>query len=304
MSLSRALVVAVLLAAPAAAVAAPPGFAFLEVPVGASASAMGGACVARTQGAEAAFWNPAGLARVEGTQVAGSHAEYLLGLKHDQFALAGQLFGGGIAASLRAEYSQPIDARDEIGNTIGSFGEHDLEFQLGYGRRANERLRYGVQATVLRERIDNSAAGTWTLGAGAQWDPALLHGITLGLAAQHLGPAAHFDIDGTQGAPVTLPASVQAGAAWSRGLAHGFRNLTLALDTRAARGRQAVVGAGAEVDADGGVALRLGLREGDDIARVTAGLGYRRGDFGIDYAWLPSRLDLGDTHRFSFSARF
>src|SRR6185436_5586478 len=48
-----------LLALPA--LAAQPGFAFLEVPAGARAAALGGAYASVATGAEAAFWNPAGL---------------------------------------------------------------------------------------------------------------------------------------------------------------------------------------------------------------------------------------------------
>ena len=51
-------------------------------------------------------------------------------------------------------------------------------------------------------------------------------------------------------------------------------------------------------------ALRLGWRVNDDIANVSAGLGWRIGRASVDYAWVPSKLDLEDTHRFSFGAQF
>ncbi len=282
---------------------APAGFAFLEVPVGARAAAMGGAYVSLADGAEAAFWNPAGLAGVRGTQVSGSHVEFVQSLKHDQFAAAGQLFGGGIAASIRAMYSQPIDQRDELGNLTGTFGSHDLEFQLAYGRQASPGLRVGAGAQVVRERIDNESATTWSGGAGATWLPQAHPSLRFGVAAQHLGPSAHYQIDGQEGAPVALPAALQAGGAWTRPLSRGFA-VTTALDARATRGRQMTEGLGAELASDTGAALRLGWREGDDLTRFSAGVGYRRGTFTVDYAFVPARLDLGDTHRFSFAAQF
>ena len=104
------------------AMADPPGFAFLEVPSGARAAALGGAFVSVAGGVEAAFWNPAGLGAVQGVQISGTHVEYVQKLRHDQFALAGRAFGGGLAASVRALYSEPIDERDELGNLVGSFG--------------------------------------------------------------------------------------------------------------------------------------------------------------------------------------
>ncbi len=304
MSLSRvALVSLVLLSAATAAMASPPGFAFLEVPAGARAAALGGAYVSLADGAEGAFWNPAALAGVRGTQVAASHVEFIQGLKHDQFALGGQLFGGGIAASLRAMYSQPIEQRDELGNLVGTFGSHDLEFQLGYGWQAGPATRFGLAAQAVRERLANESATTWSGSAGASWQPQSVRSLRFGVSAQHLGPAAHYVIDGQSGGPVPLPAALQAGTSWTRTLGRGL-GLTTALDGRATRGRQAVVGLGGELASDVGVALRLGVREGDDLSNFSAGMGWRHGTFSIDYAWVPSKLDLGDTHRFSFAAQF
>ena len=298
-------VVAFLAAAAVAgtAFAAPPGFAFLEVPAGARAAAMGGAYVTLADGVDGAFWNPAGLALVQGTQVSGSHMESFQGLKHDQFAVGGQLFGGGLAGSVRAMYSQPIDERDAIGNLIGTFGTDDLEFQLGYGRRLGARAQLGFAGQVLHERIANESATTWSGSAGATWSPERWNNVRLGLCAQHLGPAAHYTIDGQQGQPVALPAALQAGGSWTRALPRGL-GLTAALDARATQGRQTVVALGTELAVNGMAALRLGFREGDDASNFSAGLGWRRGTFRVDYGFVPALLDLGDTHRFSFGAQF
>jgi hypothetical protein len=283
--------------------AAPPGFAFLEVPAGARAAALGGAYVSLADGVDGAFWNPAALAGVRGTQVTGSHTEFVQSLKHDQFAVAGQLLGGGLAGSMRAMYSQPIDARDELGNLTGSFGSHDLEFQLGYGWQYSPGLRIGLAAQAVRERIDNESATTWSTGAGASWQPQAWKRARFGLSAQHLGPAAHYDLGGQQGAPLALPASIQAGGAWAQPLGRGL-DLTTVLESRATRGRQAVAGVGAELSSGVGAVLRAGYRAGDDLTNFSAGVGYRLGTFTVDYAFVPARLDLGDTHRFSFAAQF
>jgi hypothetical protein len=287
----------------ATATASTPGFAFLEVPAGARAAAMGGAYVTLADGAEAAFWNPAGLALVQGTQVTGSHNESFQNLKHDQFAVAGQLFGGGLAASLRAMYSQAIDQRDEIGNLTGSFGAHDLEFQLGYGRKVGEGGSIGFAAQAVRERIANESATTYSGSVGATWRPRAWKDVRFGVSAQHLGPAAYYEIDGQRGAAVALPAAVQAGGSWTRSLANGL-GVTAALDARATQGRQAVVSLGGELASDVGASVRMGVRQGDDLSNFSTGVGWRRGTFRVDYAWVPSKLDLGDTHRFSFATQF
>jgi hypothetical protein len=61
---------------------------------------------------------------------------------------------------------------------------------------------------------------------------------------------------------------------------------------------------GAEFSNPSGAALRAGLRVNDDVSTFAAGAGYRVQGVLIDYAFVPSRLDLEDTHRVSLSARF
>jgi hypothetical protein len=282
---------------------APSGFAFLEVPAGARASALGGAFSTLGDGVEAAFWNPAGLAAVHGLQVAGSHYEFFENLRHDHFAVAGHLAGGGVAASLRALYSEPIEERDEFGNLIGTFGAHDLEFGLAYGTDLGGGLRAGLTTAIVRERIANLATNSVTFGGGATWEPEAWPGLRLGASAHNLGPDAHYRFDGIEGAAVPLPYAVQAGACyrWDVGARLGVRG---ALEMRMSRGRNAVAMLGAEIAQPLGAAVRLGLRANDDASTFSLGAGYGFPSLHVDYAFVPYRLELGDTHRLSFSAQF
>jgi len=292
-----------LLALPALAFAGPPGFAFLEVPAGARGAGMGGAYSAVAQGADAVFWNPAGLASLEGAEVTATHLETFEHLRHDQFAIASRHLGGALAASVRALYSEPIDERDDLGNVTGSFGSHDLEFQLAYGHRMGNAASWGLATQVLRERLANEGATTWGVSGGAAWQPAVVHGSRLSLDVQHLGPSAHYTFDGARGAPVRQPTSLDAAAS----LAHstgGRLTVTGAAETRLVRGRSALVALGAELESSVGAALRAGYRIGDDVSTVTFGAGWHGGPLRVDYAFAPSRLNLDDTHRFSFGARF
>ncbi|MBI1795810.1 MAG: PorV/PorQ family protein [Candidatus Eisenbacteria bacterium] len=287
----------------APATAMPSGFAFLEVPAGARASALGGAVVSSGSGVEAAFWNPAGLATIEGVEIGGSHDESFDHLRHDRFAVAGRQLGGGIALAVRALYTQPIEARDDLGNVTGTFGGHDLEFALGYGRTLTAGVRAGLSAEIVRERIADLSTGTWSLGAGIGYAPPSAPALTLGLAVDHLGPDAHYTFADGPGQPVPLPAGVQAGGTYAFGLG-GAMGLAASLEARAARGRALVGMMGAELSHPSGAALRLGLRVNDSASSVSMGAGYGSRALHLDYAFVPYRLDLGDTHRVSFTARF
>lgn len=285
------------------AFAAPPGFAFLEIPTGARASALGGAFASLGSGVEASFWNPAGLEGVKGIQVAAGHTEYLQKLRHDHFAIAGNLFGGGLSGSIRALYSEPIEERDAIGNLVGSFGAHDFEIGLGYGHPIGSGIAIGGSIVAVRERISNLAATTYAAGVGATWEPPSWSGLRVGFQASGLGPPAHYTFDGTAGDPVSLPAAVQAGATYRFGATTGW-GLQTALETRVTRGRSGVGIVGAEISHAAGAALRFGYRANDSATSFSAGAGYTLQRLHLDYAFVPLDADLGDTHRISLSAQF
>lgn len=295
------ILVAMLLALPAAA--DPSGFAFLEVPAGARASALGGAFAAMGEGVEASFWNPAGLAAVERVEISGAHFESFQNLRHDQFAVAKTLFGGGAAASLRAFYSEPIVARDELGNEIGTFGGNDLELGLAYGRRLNAALKVGGAARLIHERIAELSTDTWALGAGVTWQSPEHPALRLAAMADHLGPDAHFTFADGPGQAVPMPMAFQAGGAYRFALP-GSAAVDAALETRMVRGRPAIGMLGGELTHPSGAALRLGVRANDDGTRFSAGAGYAMRSLHLDYAFVADRLDVGDSHRFSFTARF
>jgi hypothetical protein len=77
-----------------------------------------------------------------------------------------------------------------------------------------------------------------------------------------------------------------------------------ALEMRMSRGRNAVAMLGAEIAQPLGAAVRLGLRANDDASTFSLGAGYGFPSLHVDYAFVPYRLELGDTHRLSFSAQF
>jgi hypothetical protein len=289
---------------------APSAFAFLEIPAGARAAALGGAFASLAQGVEAVFWNPAGLEGVKGIQITGTHAEYLQTLRLDQFAVAGRSLGGGLAVSLRALYSEPIEERDVDGNLTlgGSFGYHNLEFALAYGHSVAPGLSVGGTVQAVRERMAEVSASTYAAGFGAVWAPARVSGLRLGLSAHNLGNAARYGLEGG-GAPMPLPAAVQAGGSWQREFVRSAV-LRTALEGRFTRGRNAIGLVGVEVATVGGVngsgaaSLRGGLRVNDDASSYSLGVGYVLGGLRVDYAFVPMRYDLGDTHRIAFTAQF
>jgi hypothetical protein len=279
------------------------GFAFLEIPTGARASALGGAYTSVAEGADAAFWNPAGLAAVRGVQVMGGHYELIQNLRHEHFVIARSAFGGGVSGSVRALYSGPIDERDEVGNLIGSFGVYDLELAAAYGHPIGAGVAAGGVARLLRERIADVAANTYAFDLGATWTPRAVDGLRLSLVAQNMGRDAHFTIDNVPGTNVPLPLGVQTGVTFPYSVTERM-TLRGSFEGRFTRGRATIAMAGLELANPVGAAVRLGMRFNDETTSMSMGAGYALRAVRFDYAFVPMRLDLGDTHRVSFSAQF
>jgi len=302
-----------LILAPLPAFAAESGFAFLRVPVSARSVGMGESGVALLNGADAFFLNPAGLAAPGGD--ATSPAQWKIASEaavthHEAFSVFHQDAGvlnlargrEALAIQFQTFYSGDVEQRDEVGNLLGDFGLVDLALQLGYARLVSSDVRVGGTVGYVKERIANSTASTWAVSAGGDWSPVSLPGLHVGASVRQLGGNSHFDVDGAEGAPVSLPVTVQGGFAYTSHPGSSAR-WAVATDVRKAADEDWTEHAGVEVGWSA-LALRAGGRFGTDVGHFTAGLGVNSGRFTFDYAFLPSGEDLGDSHRLELRIRF
>jgi hypothetical protein len=163
-------------------------------------------------------------------------------------------------------------------------------------------LRFGGTAGYVKERVESSSAGTWAFSAGGEWSPSGLPDLRVGASVRQLGGTSHFEIDGAQGAPVSLPATVQGGLAYTSKIG-ASGHWAVAADVRKAADENTTEHAGVEAGWSV-LALRAGGRFGTDVGHFTAGLGVNSGRFTLDYAFLPSNENLGDSHRLELRVRF
>lgn len=293
--------------------AAESGFAFLRVPVSARSVAMGESGVALLDGADAFFINPAGLADPAGE--ARSTAQWKMAgeaavTHHEAFSIFHQDAGvlnlargrEALALQFQTFYSGDVPQTDEVGNPLGNFGLVDLALQLGYARLVSPGLRFGGTVGYVKERVENSSAGTWAFSAGGDWSPGSIKGLRVGASVRQLGGSPHFEIDGAQGVQVSLPVTLQGGAAYASKLGESG-HWAVAADVRKAADESATEHAGVEAGWSV-VSARAGGRFGTDVGHFTAGVGVNSGRFTLDYAFLPSNESLGDSHRIELRVKF
>ncbi len=231
--------------------------------------ALGGAFASRADGVEATFWNPAGLAATTRLEIVGSHFEFFQQLRHEQFAFARPLWGGGASLGLRAMYSEPITERDDIGNVIGTFGGHDLEFSLAYGRTVGRGLRAGGSFQVVRERIAELVRDDLGGGRGPDLGSAPA-AAALALRAQ---PRTRRPLRARRraaGQAVSLPAAVQGGASYGVAVGTGFE-LRGSLETRLTRGGARSRWSAASWRTSPAPRSALGYRANDDATNLGFG---------------------------------
>jgi hypothetical protein len=300
-------------AAAGRALAAESGFNFLRAPVSARAAALGGAGSALLEGASSLYTNPAGIAAPDGKAASSApwglaceasfvHYESLADLRQESVVLLGAKGPQAVALSFTSLYSESIELRDEVGLLEGHFGLTDLAAGLTYGVTLGGGWRGGISGYYVDETFAGYGASTWSIDLGARYDLEAVGGLQFGLAFLHLGPAAHFDVDGQQGDPVSLPSTGQAGAAYRRDVS-GKSSFLVTAEARKAKDDNYTGHFGGEFLYDL-LVLRAGYRAGVDEGQFSAGLGVHAGDFRLDYAFGDFGDGLGTTHRFELDISF
>lgn len=277
--------------------------AFLDIGAGARALSMGGAYTALADEADAVYWNPAGLARMEKRQVSLSHAELGNSTRHDFLAYAHPTSRATFAGAFTYLSQGSIEGRDALGRPTGGYDASDAAAAFAAGVKT-DIADLGVSVKYIRSHIASSEAQGAALDTGVRRELAAGSGkVLLGAALRNIGPGLKY-VDQRN----DLPLRAAFGAAYRFEKGHSvaveFQN--------GPRGAGSEGGAGGEYKAAEGVFLRLGYTSksaaangsGFDAARgLTLGLGLRRGAYGLDYA-AQAAGELGNTHRFTFSARF
>lgn len=277
--------------------------AFLDVGPGARAIGMGGAYTALADDSDAVYWNPAGLARLEKRHASFSHASLGVSNRQEFISYAHPTSRATFGGAFTYLGYGSIDGRDSLGNQTSPYTAADTAFALAAGIKG-DWADIGVSVKYVGSHIGQTQAQTFAVDAGVRREiPAGAGKAVFAGTVRNLGPGLKYERERND---LPLRAGVGAGYRFAAGHA-------VAVELQnGPRGAGTEGGAGGEYKAMEGVFLRLGYTSkssaaggsGFDAARgLTLGLGLRREGFGIDYA-AQAAGELGNTHRFTFSARF
>lgn len=271
---------------------------FLKVDTGARSVGMGGAFAAVADDASAIFHNPAALALAGRKEIMFSHTEWVEGIRNETLSYVHPTgtdwaFGGGA----RMLFSGPMKKYDRNGVDLGHFSHNEGFFSAGAALGLGDNFSAGLAVKYIYQDADKESASAYAADAGLLYYDDYLR---FALAMENAGSKLKLYQD-----KFSLPSGYKAACAWQ---AMESSWLTAQVTYRPIGGYS--VAAGAEhkfvVLRDNNVFARAGYMSRDGSyagSGLALGLGVGNSSLKLDYAFTPFG-DLGNVHRFSFSAKF
>lgn len=220
----------------------------LLIPVGARGLALSGSYVAGLSGLETIFYNPAGLGAMHNSAEAMfSHMSYIADIGISYAAVAVKFEGfGAIAFNVKTmDFGDiPVTTVQNPEGTGATFSPTFVTIGLTYSNALTDRVRVGVTANFISEKIMRTSASGTSFTAGVQYHGmAGVEGLQMGVVIKNFGGQMKFDgpdllryasddesLRGRQfykidGASFELPTQLELGLAYEKSFADDFKGM-------------------------------------------------------------------------------
>ncbi len=268
--------------------------------MGGAPAALGSAYTAQANDAYAPVWNPAGLGFLHSLEFTGMHLSYIKPLHYEHAGLVIPLgkdpeSDAGFGASVQYLGSGDLDARDENGNSVGSFTTAFAAYSLAYGQKIRENLSFGTTAKLITEKISDASASAYAADLGLLYKPDTR--LSLGAVLANVGSNIKF-VNESDPLPLAgrLGATYQVDPSFDISAEGVYRKTGLASGSLGLEWRYG------EVLSFRGGYNTSHIKELGAMAGITAGMGLFLWGQEFSYAWVPVG-DLGQTHYFSLVFR-
>jgi hypothetical protein len=274
------------------------GLAFLKLGVGGRSLGMGEAYSAIASDPSAMYYNPASLNLTGSSQILLMHKEWIQDTRIEYLGAKTVLNKLALGVSINSTSINNIDIREVPGPSEGTFDAHNAAIGLSGAYRIDSCLSIGATAKYLYEKILVNEASGFAVDLGGWYQTPW--SIRLALAISNVGSVNELDNEKTK-----VPTMIRAGGAYVTGLESIDGALTVATDLVTITGENTThVHAGAELNYRRAISLRAGYLTGYDARSVTMGVGFTYSQFQLDYAFAPTKYDLGQSHTFSLLIEF
>lgn len=265
------------------------GFSTLLVSPSARNSAMGEASGATAQDLLALYSNPAGITGTPYFSVGAAHVSWIADYRSEfvgiiyhpsNFAIGSQIYYGTVGDIERR--TGPSDEPE------GYFDLNDIVAGLSIAYQAGEFLTLGVTPKLVYQKIDIYSSTGVAFDFGMQYR--IMPELVIGASFANLGSKLKLADE-----EYDLPKLLRIGASYR------IRDFLISGEMFYPTDQDPHLHLGGQYNINDMFYLRSGFQSGYDDKSVSFGLGFEERGFNINYAYVPFKSDLGDTHRISLT---
>lgn len=275
-------------------------FEFMLIGTGARAAAMGEAFTAVSGDVGAPFFNPASAGKMMGTELSLSHISYIQDVRIEQFSAMTRSRDFRYGISLNVGSVSDLERRDDYPSEepLGLFDQHNVTFSFFWAVPLSDRLSIGNAAKFAYEKLDLDEASAIALDLGLFYT--ITPQLALGGSVRNLGTRPKFVEESFD-----LPREYRLGASYRTPEGSVYKGLVLSADYLKPEwgNKSSKLNIGGEYDYDDLLFFRLGYHFGYDSRSITVGGGISYRIYMFDYAYVPIKNNLGNSHRFTLRIR-
>ncbi len=265
------------------------GFSTLLVSPSARHAAMGEGVGSSGMDFFTLYSNPAGILNVPYLTVGAAHNEWIADYRSEYIGLV--YHPSDFALGVSVNYGTVDDIERRSGPTDepeGLFDLNDIVAGITIARNLGEKLKLGITSKIVYEKLDVYSSTGVAFDFGMQYlvRPELM----IGASFSNLGSSMKLDDE-----EYDLPRILRGGASYR------IKDFLISGDVVYPTDDDPHFHLGGEYNLSQMFFLRSGFQSGYEEKALAFGLGFEQEGFNIDYAYVPFKSDLGDTHRISLT---
>lgn len=265
------------------------GFSTLLVSPSARQAAMGEGYGSSADDLFSLYSNPAGILNVPYFTVGAAHNQWISDYRSEFVGLIYHPTNFAVGFSINYGTVGDIERRSGPSEEPeGYFDLNDLVAGITLAHLVGENIMLGLTSKIVYERIDFYSATGFAVDLGLQYRP--MPELVVGASFANLGTKMTLDED-----EYDLPKLLRAGGSYR------ISDFLISADVVYPTDDDPHFHLGGEYLINKLFYLRGGFQSGYDEKALAFGLGFAQKGFNIDYAYVPFKSDLGDTHRLSLT---
>ena len=275
------------------------GLAFLKFGFGARNVAMSDLGVVATSDLSALNYNPSLIAFNDKTQLSFTHNSLFQDLNSEMLGASFSMFGLPIAIGINTTTIANIEVRSQPGEVESVFSAHYFAGSISTAYEIINNFYAGATIKYLYENLFSDDANGLGFDFGISYE-GLVDGLSLGAAVRNIGSMNELRSQSTK-----LPTDLRIGAAYNYSIINSRLDFTLLTGfQKYLEQTDSHLHFGGEVVYDKMFAVRVGYASSYDSKSISTGFGIKWKGLNLDYAFVPFKYGLGDSHILSFIYTF